>query len=207
MGTNQSSEPETEQLLAKARQGDRDALGQVIDEYRSYLTLLARLQLRRHLQAKLDDSDLVQEACLQAHQGFDQFKGSTEAEFMGWLRQILARTAAKEIRHHQRQKRDVRMERQLEQDLDKSSHRLAHVLAAPDTSPSQRAVRRERAQIFAEAVARLKEEYREVVILHHLEGLSTADVATRMGRTQDSVQKLWARAIVQLRNMLQQEMA
>lgn len=126
---------------------------------------------------------------------------------MGWLRKIMAHTAAKEARHFERQKRDVRLERQLEQDLEQSSLQLGRVLASPDTSPSQQVARRERAKIFADALARLKEDYREVVILHHLEGLSTVDVAARMGRSQDSVQKLWARAIVQLRNMLQEDVS
>ena len=201
----QSNAPETEQLLADARQGNHSALGQLIDEFRTYLALLARVQLHRYLQAKLDDSDLVQETCLQAHQGFGQFRGKTEAEFMHWLRKIMAHTAANMIRHYSQQKRDVRIEQQFERELDRSSISLGNIVAAPDSSPSQRVARRERAKIFADAIAALKDEYREIVILHHLEGNSMAEVAEKMGRTANSVQKLWARAIVQLRHILKDE--
>lgn len=196
---------DTEQLLAKARRGSATALAQIIEEYRSYLIILARAQRRRYLQAKFGDSDVVQETCLQAHQNFGQFRGTSEPEFMQWLRTIMARTTAKMMRHYSRQKRDVRVERQLEQELEQSSGNLANLLPSPESSPSQRAARRERAKVFADALTSLKDDYREVVILHHLDGLSMADVAKHMGRSTNSVQKLWARAIVQLRHKLRDE--
>ena len=91
MASNFPNGSDTDLLLTRARLGDRDALGTMIDEYRAYLGLLARVPLRPDLRAKLDDSDVVQETCLQAHQSFDQFQATTEAEFMAWLRQILSR--------------------------------------------------------------------------------------------------------------------
>ena len=205
MHGNQTNNSDTELLLTRARQGDGDALGQMIDGFRSYLALLARMQLRRYLQAKFDDSDLVQETCLEAQKSFAQFQGSSEAEFMSWLRTILAHTTAITIRHYSRQKRDVRLERQLEQDLDHSSVQLGAAFASPESSPSQRVARRERSLILADALGQLKDDYREVVILHHLEGLSIDEISTQLGRTTDSVQKLWARAIVQLRRVLDGE--
>ena len=197
----------TDDLIASARQGSTTALGQAIDEFRSYLALLARVQLGRYLNAKLDDSDLVQETCLQAHQSFDQFRGTTEAEFMKWLRTIMAHTAANIVRHYSRQKRDVMIEQQLERDLDRSSCNLGRVLPSTESSPSQKAVRRERAKIFADALNTMSGDYREVVILHHLEGLTMSEVAKQMRRSTNSVQKLWARAIVQLRRTLEDELA
>ena len=202
---NQTNSSDTEELISEARHGSHHALAQVINDYRAYLTLLARAQKHRYLQAKFDDSDLVQETCLQAHQSFQQFNGTSEAEFMQWLRKIMAHTAAKMIRHYSQQKRNVNVEHQLEQGLNQSSLNLGDLLASPGSSPSQRAMRRERAKVFADALSVLKTEYREVVILHYIEGLSMDEVAQRMGRSANAVQKLWARAIVQLRHALTDE--
>ena len=73
---------------------------------------------------------------------------------------------------------------------------------APDTSPSERAVKREQASRLAEAIESLPEPYREVIVLRHIEGLGFADVALRMGRTEDSVKNMWFRALRQLRGLL-----
>jgi RNA polymerase sigma-70 factor (ECF subfamily) len=77
---SQSDRPDPGQLLQHARTGDGFALGQLLELYRNYLRVLARLQIGRWLQGKVDDSDLVQEAFLAAHRHFAQFRGTTEAE-------------------------------------------------------------------------------------------------------------------------------
>jgi RNA polymerase sigma-70 factor (ECF subfamily) len=94
------------------------------------------------------------------------------------------------------------LERELAAELDQSSQMLDQRLEAPGSSPSQRVARREQAVVLADMLGRLPEDYREVVILRHLEGLSFPQVARRMGRTLDSVKKLWARALAQLRDSL-----
>jgi RNA polymerase sigma-70 factor, ECF subfamily len=190
-------------LLEQARTQDGAAFGQLLELYRSYLTLLARLKLGRQLRSKTDSADLVQETFLEAHRHFAAFRGGTEAEFVSWLRQILAGRLAKLARRYMgTQGRDVRLERDLLVALDESSQRLERGLAARQSSPSQQAAGREQAVLLAEALDRLPTAYREVLILRHLEGLSFPDVARRMGRTQPSVKKLWARALPRLRDAL-----
>jgi RNA polymerase sigma-70 factor (ECF subfamily) len=190
-------------LLEQARTQDGAAFGQLLELYRSYLTLLARLKLGRQLRSKTDSADLVQETFLEAHRHFAAFRGGTEAEFVSWLRQILAGRLAKLARRYMgTQGRDVRLERELLVALDESSQRLERGLAARQSSPSQQAAGREQAVLLAEALDRLPTAYREVLILRHLEGLSFPDVARRMGRTQPSVKKLWARALPRLRDAL-----
>src|SRR5438552_18698210 len=104
--------PDPEQLLVLARAGSGGALGQLLERYRSYLTLLARLQISRRLQGKVDAADLVQETFLAAHRNFVRFRGTTEAELVSWLRQILASRLAKLMRRYWgTQSRDVRLER------------------------------------------------------------------------------------------------
>src|SRR6266404_5133916 len=92
--------PEPEELLRLARRGVGPALGQLLDRYRNYLKLLARLQIDRRLQGKADASDLVQETFLEAHRDFKQFRGTTEKELVSWLRQILVSNLANLVRHY-----------------------------------------------------------------------------------------------------------
>jgi RNA polymerase sigma-70 factor, ECF subfamily len=61
---SEAAEPAPEQLLGLAKQGDSAALGRLLESYRAYLRVLARVQIGRHLQGKVDASDLAQEACL-----------------------------------------------------------------------------------------------------------------------------------------------
>jgi RNA polymerase sigma-70 factor (ECF subfamily) len=195
--------PDPELLLQEARRKNGEALGQLLELYRSYLTLLARVQIGQRLQGKIDAADLVQETFLEAHRHFALFQGSTESELACWLRQILAGRLAKLVRHYLgTQRRNVRLERELTADLDQSSRVLDRGLVAPSSSPSDRAARREQAVLLANALEQLPEDYREVLILRHLEGLSFPDVARRMGRTMLSVKKLWARALPRLRDGL-----
>src|SRR5262249_34876788 len=105
--------PNPEQLLRLAKT-DRGALGQLLERYRSYLALLARLQINQRLRGKLDEEDLVQQTFLLAQQHFVQFRGTTEHELVTWLRRILAHSVANAVRHYLGTKhRDLRLERQL----------------------------------------------------------------------------------------------
>lgn len=195
--------PDPEQLLCLARTGNGLALGQLLEMYRSYLALLARLEIGRRLQGKVDAADLVQDTFLEAHRHFPAFRGTVEAEWVCWLRQILAGRLANLVRRYfAAQRRDVRLERELTDQLAQSSRALDQALAAPQSTPSQRAVRREQAVLLADALDRLPEDYREVIVRHHLEGATFPEIARGMGRTVDSVKNLWARALTQLRRSL-----
>jgi RNA polymerase sigma-70 factor (ECF subfamily) len=192
-----------EQLLQVARGGDAETLGKLLELYRRYLAVLARVQIGQRLQGKVDASDVVQETFLDAHRNFGRFRGSTEAQFVRWLRQILAAKLTDQVRRYLgAQGRDVRLERMIGDALDRSSVMLDRALAAPQSSPSQQAVRREQAVLLADALGQLTDDYREVIVLRHLEGLTFPEVARRMGRSQDSVEKLWMRALARLRGLL-----
>jgi RNA polymerase sigma-70 factor (ECF subfamily) len=173
-----------------------------LEGYRDYLRLLARLQLGPRLQAKLDASDVVQQAILQAHTSRGQFRGATEAEWLAWLRAILANALAAAARHFGTQARELGRERSLEAELDRSSARLEGLLVTDHTSPSQRAARSEELLRLAGALAQLPEDQRGVVELHHLMGLPVAEVARQMGRTRPAVVGLLFRALKKLRALL-----
>jgi RNA polymerase sigma-70 factor, ECF subfamily len=189
-----------EDLLREAQEGDSAALGQLLDRYSPYLALLARVQIGRRLQSKADPADLVQETFLAAHFSFRKFRGTTEAELLSWLRHILAARLANFLRNYLGTKgRDVRLERELATDLNQSSQALDRGLVALQSSPSHRATRREQGVLLAAALARLPEDYREVIVLRDLEERPFAEVARKMDRTVDAVEKLWLRALAKLR--------
>jgi len=173
-----------------------------LEVYRDYLCLLARLQLSPRLQAKLDASDIVQQAILEAHQCRAQFRGQSEAEWLAWLRAILAHTLAAAGRHFSTEGRDVGRERSLEAELQRSSSRLECLLVADHTSPSERASRYEELVRLAQAMAHLPEDQRQVIELHHLKGLSVAEVAMLMDRSRPAVVGLLFRGLNRLREML-----
>lgn len=192
----------TDQLIADARTGSAAALGSLLELYRNYLRLLARVEVGRRLQGKLDASDLVQETFTEAHRNFGLFRGNAERQLVSWLRQILAAKVANLVRHYfGTQGRDIRLEQELAQSLDNSSHALGAELAASISSPSQAAARREQAVLLADALSRLPEDYRDVIVMRNLEGLTFPEVALRMQRSQDSVEKLWLRGLARLRQV------
>ena len=111
------------------------------------------------MQGKLDPADVVQDTFLQAHSHFPAFRGTTEPEFVCWLRRILAGVLANTIeRYLGTLARDPRLERELVAAMDRSSASLAGQFVAPDTSPSEVASRRERAVLLADALARLPDD-------------------------------------------------
>ena len=114
-----------------------------IDQFRSYLYLLARSHLGTRLQPRIDASDLVQQTLLDACAKSKQFRGTTDAERAAWLRQILTHNLQDALRHNDRGKRDLSRQQPLEVGIDKSFCRAQSWLEAHQTSPSQHAARKE----------------------------------------------------------------
>jgi len=187
------------ELLGAARGGGTQALGELLQLYRNYLTILATTQLDRRLQRRMNPSDLVQETMLAAHRDFEGFHGGSEAELLAWLRQILVNALRTAIdTHFNAQKRDMRREvsiEQVSQALDKSVVNFGNVLADRGSSPSEPMRRRERAVELADQLAKLRPEYRDVIVLRNLQGLSFAEIAERLERKSGTVRMLWLRAM------------
>ena len=192
-----------DRLMQQARQGETEPLGQLLQLYRNYLTMLATTQLDRRLRRRMSPSDLVQEAMLEAHCDFMKFRGTTEREFLAWLRQILINCLHHAVETHLKAKmRDVRREISVEQvsrALDRSVLNFATMLADRGPSPSAPMLQRERAIAFADQLAKLRPAYRDVIVLRNLQGLSFEEVADRMDRKPGNVRMLWLRAIEKLK--------
>ena len=197
-----SSSADLRRLIDRARRAEPGALDRLLASYRNYLRLLARTGIDASLQGKADPSDLVQDALLKASQHFGQFRGATDAELAGWLRQILARCLTDLVRRYRTVGRRAAREQSLDELLNRSSQAMERILATDGTSPSASAQERDLGVVLSDALAQLNEDQREVIVLHHLEGLSWDAVARRMGRTPGAVRMLWTRALKQLRPLI-----
>ncbi|MFN7974190.1 MAG: sigma-70 family RNA polymerase sigma factor [Acidobacteriota bacterium] len=176
-----------------------------LEAFRSYLCVLARTSMRADLRRRSDPSDIVQLTLLQAHQARGQFRGGSDAELAAWLRQILARNLAHLARDERRLKRDVHREESLETAIDRSAARFERMLAAPDTSPSQKVIRIERLLRLAAAVEALPALQRAAVVLHYWGGLTLAEISERLGRSPSAAAGLLHRGLKTLRLELARE--
>jgi RNA polymerase sigma-70 factor (ECF subfamily) len=182
----------------------QDATG-ILEPFRKYLRVLAELHLDRKLRGKLDPSDVVQQTMLRAYSALGEVRDHRPEVLVAWLRRILARTLADAVKHYERDKRDVALERSLEADLDRSASAFAARLAADQTSPSGRAERNEELLRMVEALTELPEHMREVVVLKHCQGWTLPRIADRIGRSVPSVASLLRRGLEELRNRLRTE--
>jgi RNA polymerase sigma-70 factor (ECF subfamily) len=167
------------------------------------LHLLARMQLDRRLQGKLDASDVVQQTLLQAHRARAQFRGQSPGKLAAWLRQILARNLAHASRDFARAKRDVSRERSLEASLGASAHRLHQWIEVQQSSPSHKVEHNEQLLQLAEALETLSEPQREAIVLHYWQDWSLSEIGTRLDRSPSAVAGLLHRGLKKLRGSLQ----
>ena len=162
--------------------------------FREYLRGIAGAQLGHRHTSRLDPSDIVQQTLLDALEKLHQFRGSSEQECAAWLREIFVHNLADVFRNLNRQCRDVTRER--------CSARLAEWLESlPEVSVDQ-AEKNEELLRLAWALSELPELQHVAVELHHLGGLSLAETAKRLNRTEASVAGLVRRGLIRLRELL-----
>ena len=176
--------------------------GDVLEPFRGYLQVLAELHLDRRLRGKLDPSDIVQQTMLRAYSTFEDLRSRDSEVLTAWLRRILASTLADAVRHYERDKRDIHLERSIEADLDRSASGFAAWLVADQTSPSRHLQRNEEMLRLVDALARLPDRMREVVVLKHCQGWTLQRIADHIGRSVPAVASLLRRALADLRREL-----
>lgn len=189
------------QWIAEARSGSRAALGQLLDNYRLYLLQVANQELADDLRGKVGGSDLVQQTFLEAQRDFAAFQGATEAEWLAWLRQVLHHNLTNLAQHYRETaKRDVGREVSLE--ADSATRQGVDGLPGNDPSPSGIVLAREKDAAIERAVARLPDEYRQVIVWRNRERLSYAEIGALLNRSAEAARKLWSRAV----ELLQKEL-
>jgi len=192
-----------------ARQGSSSCLGQLLALYSNYLKLLVAAQLDNRLRPRVSPSDIVQESFFEAHRDFRDFRGQSVGEFVVWLRRIVVNNILRVVEQHVlAEKRDVRREVSLEEigrRLEKSTVRLETLLAEQAESPSGCAARREDELLLADTLALMPADYRDVIVLRHIEGLPFEEVAARMERSAGAVRMLWLRALKKMRETMTSE--
>jgi len=187
-------EDDRQALLQRARDGDNEARGQLLDSFGPYVRVIARSVRNGRLKGRFGESDLIQDALLEAHRSFDSFRGATEAEFVAWLRQIVVRTVGHAVRANlDAGKRDANREQ--------SASHLSGIAVDTGTSPSGVAIRHEESARLAAALEQLPEEMREVILARHVEDVPYAELAQRLGRKEPAVRMLYVRAIRRMKEV------
>lgn len=188
---------ETTRLLARARDGSGEALNKVYGRIAGRLLAVIRLRLGPELRSQLESGDVLQATLLRSFERIEQFEGSRGASLMAWL----ARIAENEIRdladYHKRQRRDARRNVPLDA--------AGEPLATNVRSLSSKVVLDEEALRLEAALESLPEHHRRIVVLRKLEELDWAEIARRMGKSQDACRMLLARAMAALTISLQGE--
>lgn len=179
---------------------DSSGVTQDLERYRPFLVLLARLHWEPSLRGKMDPSDLVQQTLLKAVQTHGQLRAP--AGEAAWLRQILVRELADQLRRFHGGKRNLGAERSLDGALEQSSAKVEAWLAGDNTSPSDCAMREEELLRLSAALTALPEEQRQAIELHHFQGLTIPEVADEMQRSRAAAAGLLRRGLKTIREQL-----
>jgi len=189
----------TQHLVALAKDGDESALGQLCAVYGSRVLWLVRLRMGKELRSKLESMDLVQDVLVCALKDMGNFTYKNEGDFVRWLARITENRLRDNLDKLHADKRDIRKEVRL------NSHRLtledsfAAALEPIDaTTPSAIMSKREEFNKLAKAIDALKPEYREVIVLNKVEGLSYREIGDKLGRSADAARMLFSRAMAAL---------
>jgi RNA polymerase sigma-70 factor (ECF subfamily) len=203
------NDPDTQQLVDRARTGDQEARQELLVRHRKRLREMVALRMDRRLIARVDPSDVVQEALTEAVQQFSDYLRNRPLPFYPWLRQLAwERLIQLHRRHLYAQKRSVcREDREYLAVPDESAVHLAQRLLAPGSSPSERLLREELRDRVQTALAQLSPRDREILVLRHLEELTTNETAAVLGITAGAVKMQHLRAVQRLRGLLGENFA
>jgi RNA polymerase sigma-70 factor (ECF subfamily) len=191
--------------IASLRGGDRHALAAIFDQYRDQLRRMVELRLDPRIRARLDASDVVQEAFLDVARDLDAYLADPKLSPLLWLRLHVGRQLTTLHRQHLGTRmRDAGLEISLYQGAlpQASSAALASMILGRHTSPTQAAQRAERMLRVQEALNTLDPIDREILALRHFEELGRAEAALVLGISQEAGAKRYFRALKRLKDVL-----
>ena len=194
-----SSNQKTQQLVTLAKGGDESALNQLCRVYGERVRRIIRLRMAREIRPRLDSMDLVQDALLNALRGLEDFTYKNEGDFLRWLSRITQNALRDNLDKLYTDKRDIRKEVRLENYEPTTGSGFVGTLGAiQTTTPSAILSKKEDLDKLEKAIDQLKPDYREVIVLSKIDGLSYKEIGDRLGKTIDSVGHLLSRAMVAL---------
>ena len=189
----------TQELVMLAKEGDESALAQLCGAYAERIRRIIRLRMGSELRSKLESMDIVQDAMMAALRGLDRFTYRTEGDFLRWLCGIAENQIRGSLDRFYAAKRDIRREAPLDPGTAGTGSR-PRIAAGPmvTTTPSVIFSRSEDLDRLERAMDALKPEYREVIVLAKVEGLSYQETAARLGKSPEAVGMLLSRAMLAL---------
>jgi RNA polymerase sigma-70 factor (ECF subfamily) len=195
-----------ERLVEDAARGNRGAVASLLEAYLPGLRAFVRLRMGNVVRQKESCSDIVQSACREVLENLERFKYPGPTAFKQWL----YKTAARKIGHRQEywlaDKRDAGREVEPvpsagEATGPRSDARLLDLYGSFCT-PSRNAVTREELERIEEAFDQLSEDHRGVILMARILGMSRAEIAAEMGRSEAAVGNLLFRALAQFAELL-----
>ncbi len=190
----------TIQLVAAAKAGDRTALDALYRRYQERMLAIVRLRMGQRLRSRMDSQDLVQSVMLESLQSLDRFEYRTEGAFLHWLSRLVENKIRDKVDYLTAQKRDIRRELP-----DKEE--IAGNLRSSTPTPSGIAQKAEEMARLEEAIEKLSQDQRDLIIMHKLEGMSYEEIAEATEKTPESVRKALARSLAKLASELSRKSA
>ena len=189
----------TQHLVALAKEGDESALNQLCSVYGERVRRIIRFRMDRKLRPKLDSVDVVQDALILALGGLQNFTYKNEGDFLRWLSRIAENKLRDIFDKFHADKRDVHKEIPFKK-RGRSTEGSSVGAAGPmrTTTPSVIVCKKEALDKLEKALDKLKLEYKEIIVLKRIEGLSHAEIAERLGKNTGAVRMLLARAMAAL---------
>ena len=192
-----------EEHMTRAIAGDENARHALLDLYRDDLRRMVDARLDRRLSVRVDASDVVQDALVDAWRRMDEYFHDQPLPFLAWLRQIVnERIIDTHRRHVSSQRRGVGREVAAPAITNESAVVIARELFANDTSPSNRLARKEFHAQLKDAILSLPDKDREILVMRHIEQLDTAQIAEALNITPGAVKARLLRALLRLRQVM-----
>jgi len=189
----------TQHLVALAKEGDQTALNQLCCVYGERVRRIIRFRLDRKLRSKLDSVDVVQDVLLLAMEGLNNFTYRSEGDFLRWLSRIAENKIRDIFDEFHTEKRDIRKEIPFKEQGRSSGGTTGAVLGPMRVpTPSVIMCKKEALDKLEKALDELKPEYKEVVMLKRIEGLSYEEIGERLGKSAKAVSMLLYRAMTAL---------
>jgi len=190
------------EIFTRAKNGDADALRDLLKRHAGRARAALHGKIGPQWQAVLSVDDVMQVAFLEAFLHIDQLNADDDAGFAKWLCRIAENSLRDAIKELSRKKRPPPARQSVRGHQGDSYDLLIDQLVLNESTPSRGAARGEARKLLDAAVARLPDDYGSVVQLYDLEGLTVAEVASRLGRSEGAVYMLRARAHECLRSLL-----